>query len=217
MNDLFKGIHPSKHGFLLKMLEASSLHFSVNELVSNKIKMNNYIAIVKTGYLHIIKTDSYGNRSLVEVLDEGDIFGTNISNLVNSDYDVIAKEDSLVIFIDTAYIYSNANINSSIFSQFLINLLEITQKKLSINNERVDILTNKTIRNKLLSYFKHSYMDTNARIVYIPSTFTALADYLAIDRSAMSRELKNLKDEGLIEIKNKKINLNLYFHLQVIK
>lgn len=210
MNDLFKGIHPSKHGFLLKMLEASSLHFSVNELVSSKIKMNNYIAIVKTGYLHIIKTDSYGNRSLVEVLDEGDIFGTNISNLVNSDYDVIAKEDSLVIFIDTAYIYSNANINSSIFSQFLINLLEITQKKLSINNERVDILTNKTIRNKLLSYFKHSYMDTNARIVYIPSTFTALADYLAIDRSAMSRELKNLKDEGLIEIKNKKIKL-LYF------
>lgn len=210
MNDLFKGIHPSKHGFLLKMLEASSLHFSVNELVSSKIKMNNYIAIIKTGYLHIIKTDSYGNRSLVEALDEGDIFGTNISNLVNSDYDVIAKEDSLVIFIDTAYIYSNANINSSIFSQFLINLLEITQKKLSINNERVDILTNKTIRNKLLSYFKHSYMDTNARIVYIPSTFTALADYLAIDRSAMSRELKNLKDEGLIEIKNKKIKL-LYF------
>ena len=210
MNDLFKGIHPSKHGFLLKMLEASSLHFSVNELVSNKIKMNNYIAIVKTGYLHIIKTDSYGNRSLVEVLDEGDIFGTNISNLVNSDYDVIAKEDSLVIFIDTAYIYSNANINSSIFSQFLINLLEITQKKLSINNERVDILTNETIRSKIISYFKHSYMDTNARIVYIPSTFTALADYLAIDRSAMSRELKNLKDEGLIEIKNKKIKL-LYF------
>lgn len=210
MNDLFKGIHPSKQGFLLKMLEASSLHFSVNELVSSKIKMNNYIAIVKTGYLNIIKTDSAGNRSLVEVLDEGDVFGTNISNLVNSDYDVIAKEESLVIFIDTAYIYSNANINSSIFSQFLINLLEITQKKLTLNNERVDILTNKTIRNKLLSYFKYSYMDTNARIVYVPSSFTALADYLAIDRSAMSRELKNLKDEGLIEIKNKKIKL-LYF------
>ena len=208
MNDLFKGIHPSKQGFLLKMLEASSLHFSVNELVSSKIKMNNYIAIVKTGYLNIIKTDSAGNRSLVEVLDEGDVFGTNISNLVNSDYDVIAKEESLVIFIDTAYIYSNANINSSIFSQFLINLLEITQKKLTLNNERVDILTNKTIRNKLLSYFKYSYMDTNARIVY--SSFTALAVYLAIDRSAMSRELKNLKDEGLIEIKNKKIKL-LYF------
>lgn len=210
MNDLFKGIHPSKQGFLLKMLEASSLHFSVNELVSSKIKMNNYIAIVKTGYLNIIKTDSAGNRSLVEVLDEGDVFGTNISNLINSDYDVIAKEESLVIFIDTAYIYSNANINSSIFSQFLINLLEITQKKLTLNNERVDILTNKTIRNKLLSYFKYSYMDTNARIVYVPSSFTALADYLAIDRSAMSRELKNLKDEGLIEIKNKKIKL-LYF------
>ena len=210
MNDLFKGIHPNKQGFLLKMLEASSLHFSVNELVSSKIKMNNYIAIVKTGYLNIIKTDSAGNRSLVEVLDEGDVFGTNISNLVNSDYDVIAKEDGLVIFIDTSYIYSNANINSSIFSQFLINLLEITQKKLTLNNERVDILTNKTIRNKLLSYFKYSYMDTNARIVYVPSSFTALADYLAIDRSAMSRELKNLKDEGLIEIKNKKIKL-LYF------
>ena len=78
------------------------------------------------------------------------------------------------------------------------------------NDKYAKFLTNKTIRNKLLSYYKHSYMDTNARIVYIPSTFTALADYLAIDRSAMSSELKNLKDEGLIEIKNKKIKL-LYF------
>lgn len=210
MNDLFKGIHPSKHGFLLKMLEAYSLHFGVNELVSSKIKMNNYIAIVKTGCFHIIKTDSNGNRSLVEIIDEGNVFGTNISNLINSDYNVIAKENSIVIFIDTSYIYSNANVNSTIFSQFLINLLEITQKKLILNNERIDILTNKTIRNKLLAYFKYSYMDTNARIVYIPSSFTALADYLAIDRCAMSRELKNLKDEGLIEIKNKKIKL-LYF------
>ena len=210
MNDLFRGIHPSKHGFLLKMLEAFTLHFNVNDAVSSKIKMESYIAIVKTGCFHIIKTDSSGNRSLVEIIDEGDVFGTNISNLVNSDYDVIAKEDGLVIFIDTSYIYSNANINSSIFSQFLINLLEIAQKKLILNNQRLDILTNKTIRNKLLSYFKYSYMDTNARIVYVPSSFTALADYLAIDRSAMSRELKNLKDEGLIEIKNRKIKL-LYF------
>ena len=71
---------------------------------------------------------------------------------------------------------------------------------------------NSTGERKVFEYFKNSYQETNARVLYLKSSFTALADYLAVDRSAMTRELKNLKDEGLIEIKNKKIKL-LYFPL----
>ena len=56
-------------------------------------------------------------------------------------------------------------------------------------------------------YFRNNTKNSNNRIVYLPFTLTDLADYLAVNRSAMSRELKNLKDEGFIEIKNKKIKL----------
>ena len=76
--------------------------------------------------------------------------------------------------------------------------------KILKNNERVEILTNKTTRDKLLTYFK---LNSNQRIVNLQLTLTDLADYLSVNRSAMQRELKNLKDEGFIEIKDKKIKL----------
>ena len=79
----------------------------------------------------------------------------------------------------------------------------------SINdkNNRIEILTKKTIRNRLLEYFKIVSLKNKSKNIYLPFTFTDLADYLAIDRSAMTRELKNLKEEGFIEIKNKRITL----------
>ena len=133
-------------------------------------------------------------------------------NLNNKEYEIEAKTDVTIIFMEMHFILNPKNTSSQIYSQFLINLLELLNKKYTEASQRLDILTNKTIRNKLLEYFKNSYQETNARVLYLKSSFTALADYLAVDRSAMTRELKNLKDEGLIEIKNKKIKL-LYFPL----
>ncbi len=212
MNDLFKNIHPSKQGFLLKMLEANTLHFNVNELILSKIKIDDFIAIITEGEANLIKTDSNGNKLIIEELSEGNIFGTNISNLNNKEYEIESKTDVTIIFMEMHFILNPKNTSSQIYSQFLINLLELLNKKYTEASQRLDILTNKTIRNKLLEYFKNSYQETNARVLYLKSSFTALADYLAVDRSAMTRELKNLKDEGLIEIKNKKIKL-LYFPL----
>lgn len=212
MNDLFKNIHPSKQGILLKMLEANTLHFNVNELILSKIKIDDFIAIITEGEANLIKTDSNGNKLIIEELAEGNIFGTNISNLNNKEYEIESKSDITITFIEMHFILNPKNTTSQIYAQFLMNLLELLNNKYTEASRRIDILTNKTIRNKLLEYFKNSYQETNARVLYLKSSFTALADYLAVDRSAMTRELKNLKDEGLIEIKNKKIKL-LYFPL----
>ena len=85
----------------------------------------------------------------------------------------------------------------------------MSNKMTNINN-RIEILSNKTIRNKLLAYFKIMSKRNNSKVIYLPYTFIDLADYLGVDRSAMYRELKNLKEEGLITIVNKKIILHFY-------
>ena len=82
-------------------------------------------------------------------------------------------------------------------------IIFILNDKMEEKNKRIQILTKKTIRNKLLEYFNFS----NSRYVYLPFSFMALADYLGVDRSALSREIKFLKDEGFIEIKGKRITL----------
>ena len=74
-------------------------------------------------------------------------------------------------------------------------------------NQKIRILTKKTIRNKLLEFFDIEQELHHSKNIYLSSTFTDLADYLAVDRSAMTRELKSLKDEGFIVIKGKKITL----------
>ncbi len=97
--------------------------------------------------------------------------------------------------------------NKGFYNQFIKNLLEIIVNKINEKNERIEILSNKSIRNKLLEYFRIETKKTGNKIIYLPFTFTDLADYLSVDRSAMSREIKNLKDEGFIEIKQKRITL----------
>ena len=74
-------------------------------------------------------------------------------------------------------------------------------------NERIQLLSQKTIRNKLLEYFNLKTENRITKNIYLPYTFIELANYLGIDRSAMYRELKHMQIEGLIEIKSKKITL----------
>ena len=146
-------------------------------------------------------------RSIIEELEEQDVFGSFISSLKNKEYEIIAKEDTEIIIIDYDNIINCNLTNKSFYNQFIKNLLQITSKKIQEKNERIEILTKKTIRNKLLEYFKIISKKHNSKYIYLPFNFTDLADYLAIDRSAMSRELKYLKEEGFIEIKGKRIKL----------
>ena len=80
-------------------------------------------------------------------------------------------------------------------------------KNITKRNERIEILVNKTIRNKLLAYFKLMSKKYNSKVFLLTMTFTELADYLAVDRSSMNRELKYLKNEGLIRVYKRKITL----------
>lgn len=204
--DLFFNIKDSNKLKLLRFFEADIICVKKNTTVSSMIKNKKIIASVIFGKLQVIKQDYNGNRTLIDELIENDVFGSIMQTIYGDEYDIVAKEDSKVFIID----FNNAinvNNNTEYYNQFLKNLLQIMSKKILDNNERIEILTNKSIRNKLLAYFKMMYRKNNSKVIYLPFSLTDLADYLCVDRSAMSRELKNLKDEGFIEIKNKKIKL----------
>ena len=100
----------------------------------------------------------------------------------------------------------NSNNVKPYISKFLKNLLDITTDIINERNNHIQILTKRSIRDKLLEYFNLN-KTPGSKILYLPSTITDLANYLAIDRSAMSRELKNLRDDGFIETKGKRIYL----------
>ena len=93
------------------------------------------------------------------------------------------------------------------YNQFIKNLLIIIMSDMKKTTQRLEILTRKTIRNRLLEYFNISLKNSGTKHIYLPFNFTELAHYLAVDRSAMMRELKYMKEERIIEVKGKRITL----------
>lgn len=209
MNNLFNNISNVNRDKILKSLEGNTLHLKKNNTILSNIKQDNIIGIVLEGYVQIVKTDYNGNRTIIEDLYDNDIFSSKMSNISNNEYSIVTKEDTKLIILYFNEILNN-ELNTSYYNQFLKNLLYIMSDKMTNINNRIEILSNKTIRNKLLAYFKIMSKRNNSKVIYLPYTFIDLADYLGVDRSAMYRELRNLKEEGLITIVNKKIILNFY-------
>lgn len=206
MKNPFNNITDKQKDKLLKLLEAVTLNIKKNSSVLSSIKNDNFIGIILEGRIQIIKTDYNGNRTIIEELKENGMFGTKISSLSNQEYDVITKEDAKIIMIDYERIINNDN-QTSYYNQFIKNILEIIISITNEKNNRIEILTKKNIRNKLLEYFSIVSKTNKSKNIYLSSTLTDLADYLAIDRCAMMRELKYLKEEGFIEVKKQKITL----------
>ena len=206
MTNLFTNISEKNQEKILKILEASTLNFKPNCQILTSVKLHNMIGIVLLGYMQIIRTDYNGNRTIIEELTENDVFGTTISSLTN-ECEIITKEDTKIVIIDFNNILNDVENNLSYYKQFIKNLLEIYSDKINTKNERIEILTKKTIRDKLLEYFKIVSKRNNSKKIYLTMTYIELADYLAVDRSAMTRELKNLADERLIKREDKKITL----------
>ena len=209
MVNLFEGISESSQEKILKSLEANTFTFKKNNTILNSIKKDNIIGIILEGYIEIVKTDYNGNRTIIDDLYENDIFGSDMSSISNNEYSIQTREDTKIIIIYFNEIINN-DLNTPYYTQFIKNLLTIMSTKMKTINDRIEILANKTIRNKLLAYFKIMSNKNKSSVIYLPYTFTDLADYLGVDRSAMYRELKSLKDDGLITTKNRRITLNLY-------
>ena len=190
---------------LLYTLEGHTFNYVKGDQILRAFKSDNIIGIILDGDAEIIRNDYRGNKVKIEELTNDDIFGTQISSMNNKEYEIIAKTNVKVIIIDYKQLLNRNNLDKSYYNEFILNMLSIINDKLQEKNERIRILSNKTIRNKLLEYFSIQRNKNHSKNIYLPHNFTDLANYLSIDRSAMTRELKFMKDEGFIEIKGKKI------------
>lgn len=206
MRKLFANISVKDQKKLLKLLETSVLNYKKDSVILSTVN-NNIIGIILEGKAQIIRTDYNGNRTIIEELEEESIFGTALSSLSSDECQIITKEDTKILVIAYDIIISSKNNNYSYYNQFIKNLLEITTNIIDEKNNRIEILTKKSIRDKLLEYFRIYRKKHGTNIIYLPFSYTDLSDYLAVDRSAMSREIKSLKEEGFISTKGRKINL----------
>ncbi len=137
----------------------------------------------------------------------GYLFGEAIviNSAKNSPVQVRAVEDSIVLFIDLSAIYQS-EIASTLRMILAENLIKSLARKNLILNQKVRILSQKSLRDRILIYLGTLPKDKNG-FVKIPFTQTALAEYLGVNRSALSRELGRMQNEGLLVIDGKRIKI----------
>ena len=199
MNTLFNNIDEKEKEKILKTLEIKPIRYSKNEII---ITDNDYsIGVLLKGEAYVEKYDYDGNRSILEQLFENSLFSKRFYQL-RKDISIVSTTECEVLLLDYDSIMNK--IKNKVF---INNFLSLYYQKIIDKNIRLEILSKRTIRDKLLSYFLLLAKDSPKQIINLPFTYTDLADYLFVDRSAMMREIKKMKDSGIIKTKGRLIKL----------
>ncbi len=183
-------------------------HFIKNETITTYIQKRNQICIMIVGTADLIRYDLNGNKDIVDKFNENDIFGEAFYPVhTNNELTVIATTDCDVLFLQHDDLYKKCKTNCKFHNTLSSNILELTLKNSVHQNMRIEVLSKRSIREKLLTYFSILSSKDFSKSFTLPFSLTNLADYLSVDRSAMMRELKNLASEGFISKNGNKIKL----------
>lgn len=207
MENLFENISSKNREKLLKMLKSQAIPYRKGVNILSNVNRDNFIGIVDEGSLQIVFNDYNGNSIIIEDIEKNQIFGNLISSINSDECEVITKEKTKIIYIDYDNITSPDVIKTDFYITFVKNLIKLMATQLNNKNERIEILTKRSIRDKLLEYFRILSKKKGSKIFTIPFSFIELANYLSVDRSAMTRELKYLKTEGFIKVDGKRVRL----------
>ena len=183
-------------------------NFSRGEVITTYIEKRNQLCLLVSGNAELIKYDLNGNRVILEHYNSNDIFGEIFYNVsINNELFVQAKTDCSVLFLGFDNFNDTCD-NKCKFHDILINNFPslFLNKIISLNN-RIELLTKRSIRDKLLTYFNNISITDMSKSFSLPFSLTDLADYLGVDRSAMMRELRSLREEGFIKKSGNRITL----------
>ncbi len=157
-----------------------------------------YIGLIKSGSANIIFDDYWGNRTILAQIKENEFFLESFAVLEtnNIPLSILSNEKTEVLFIDYKRIMLSDCECKTIFIE---NLLKMIASKNIILTQKISHISKRTTREKLLSYLSVQSNSMKSSNFTIPFNRQELADYLSIDRSALSRELSTMKEEGLLD------------------
>lgn len=181
---------------------------SKGETVTSYIEKRNQICIILSGEVDLIRYDVNGNKTIIGRFNENDVFGEVFYPAnTNNELFAVAKKNSEILYFTYDTLFAKCECNCSFHKELINNLSELFLDEIIRLNLRVELLTKRNTRDKLLSYFDILSKSSMRKTFTLPYNYTDLADFLSVDRSAMMRELKLLIDEGFVEKNGSKITL----------
>ena len=205
---LFRGFTDLERKKMLKCLGAKIKKCNTNETIMLHNVSPDYLYVVLSGTAELAGYDYDGNKSVLARFGENSVFGDMFFSPLSGDQFMVSATSCCEIL---SFRYNNAlfcceNVCKH-HIKLIDNLLSLISKKIISQTQHIEVLTKRSIREKLISYFEQQEKENNSFSFTLPMSLSSLSDYLGIDRSAMQREIKRLNDEEIIISKGKKIVL----------
>ena len=202
-NPLFRDMTEQEIKDVFQVLAPAVKCFPKNTVIHRAGDTLDSIGLVKKGRVRIENYDILGNKNIFDDVGEGGIFGETYACIPEKPLlvHVTAAEDAEVLYLNIETIVDSVSAGGFRHNQLAANLLRITAEKNFMLSRKIINTSAKSIRGRLISFLSEQEIKNESREFVIPFDRQALADYLQVDRSAMSAELSKMKKEGILDYK----------------
>lgn len=208
-NALFAGIELGDMESLLNCLSAARRSYGKNDYIFMEGDAADRVGILLSGSLHIIQEDFWGNRSILEYMEAGEVFGEAFScaQAETLPISAVATANAEVLFIRYKKLVTTCPTTCGFHAQLIQNMLCILANKNIQLTRRITQVSQRNTREKLISYLSTQALQAGKNSFTIPLNRQELADYLGVDRSAMSTELGRMREDGLLRFERSSFTL----------
>ena len=206
-NTLFDGIELHEFENMIACLSPMRKKFSKTEIILNAGDSVDYIYLVLSGAVKVVKHDIEGKENILTEVSVSEIFGEVFScaNISHSPVTVIALEDSEVLYLEYKKSMTSCSAACVSHAKLIANMLRLLAHKNIMLHQKIELISKRTTRERLLLYFDmHRGIERNFTI---PHSRENLAAYLCVDRSAMSNELSKMQKEDIIRYNKNEFEL----------
>lgn len=198
-NPLCLGMEESEYKEMLALGGMRQKHFEKNEVILSAGCTTHEIGLVLSGSVNIENLDLWGSKSILSNIGAGQVFGETYAFFRETlMVDAVAAQQTDILFWNLDILVHTPHPASTWQPKFIRNLLQISLRKNLALSQRIFCTTPKTIRGRLLVYLSNQAAKAGSNHFKIPFDRQGLADYLNVDRSALSKELGKMRDEGIL-------------------
>lgn len=198
---LFSGIEPKEIAGLLDCLHARRVEYAKGDIIIEDGERVHEFGVMLYGHGRSIKWDASDRLIIITLLEKGSEIGVLLASSPEheSSVSVQAQDDVAVLFIHYDRLLARCEKACPKHERLLRNYIGIVAEKGLVLHERINCLLKPTVREKILTYLMRVSREQQSRTFSIPMNRNAMSEYLNIERSALSRELSNMKHDGLID------------------
>lgn len=209
---VFRDIEKSDIEKMLVCMNSTIREYGKEQYIFTSENWSGKVGIVLSGSVNIIKEDFWGNRAIITKTQQGEMFAEAFAcaHISHPPVNVVTAQPCKILFIDYQRIVTTCSQGCTFHNKLIHNMMSVLANKNLMLTQKIEHLTMRSTREKLLSYLSSCALKNNSNQFSIPFNRQELADYLSVDRSAMSNELCKLRDDGVLEFKKNAFLLKQY-------